>query len=74
MARKPPRLNTAASICKAVAKYDLNAHIVVRPDGSVEIDITSKTAAPAAKPAANGKLIELDAGIGTDVADAIAAL
>jgi hypothetical protein len=64
-ARKPPRLNIAASICKAVAKYDLNAHITFRPDGVVEFDITGK------KDAAAPATID---GIRSDVAEAIEAL
>ena len=64
--RKPPRLDPVKSAAKMIAK---NPALVARikPDGEVEI-----AAREVASPAANET--ELDASVGSDVWDAIAAI
>lgn len=70
--RKPPRFNPTETICKNVAKHGLNAHVIIRPDGTTEIEISKRGAAKVA--VKDDDRDELDARIGTDVMDAIAAI
>jgi hypothetical protein len=70
--RKSPRFNPTDTICKSVAKHGLNVHMTIHPDGTTEFDISKK--GPAKAGAAEETDIELDARIGTDVMDAIAAI
>lgn len=70
--RKPPRFNPTETICKNVAKHGLKAHVVIRPDGTTEIEISSKRGAAKVVDADDAALAGDEAQAHID--DAIAAI
>jgi hypothetical protein len=38
--RKPPRLNATSAVLKHAAKHGFDVHVITKPDGTVEYDLT----------------------------------